>query len=178
MRYIKLVEGVVGGFMPATHQLRVGLHQSTADAPAHLHVERHTGGKEYTTATATVPAAEAHALLDRVASLVDSLPIESTPGASDDLYERNTRLAVGHVADIKDDVDSIARAWFCDRDRDMLQRGGLEEVKVWQNVPPTACQRGPNKIVPTDAQRQAFDEAVAAVISVVDKYAPAPAEDA
>ncbi|KAI9217930.1 hypothetical protein BC828DRAFT_389959 [Blastocladiella britannica] len=167
---IQLVQGVVGGFMPATNKIRVTLLiPSSPDSPAQLHAAVLTdrATKAYTTSTASIARTDAAALADRLRTRLASLPVED---GSDDLYRADTYLAL--VAGIPD--ESAALAALADGPARVY---GFDAVAptaafVWATRPPQGCARFEGDVDVTDEHRASFWAAVAEIVDAVRGAAP------
>jgi hypothetical protein len=141
MTTIKLVEGVVGGFMPAVprKQILIEIDGPTVTIEKHLKSTDEKAVDGYLTTKATLETTKIKAEIDSFVSSVRVLPTEQ-PLGSQDIYQQDISIFV--------------------------ESDGFR----WANVPNQGCDIQESTVKPTQAQKDQFKAIVQKIHQLADSH--------
>jgi hypothetical protein len=141
MTTIRLVEGVVGGFMPAVPRKQILIEIEGGQ----VHIEKHVKSNAanavdgYVQTKSTVEAQQVQATVDHCISTLKSLPLES-PAGSQDVYKQDVSIFV--------ETDGF----------------------TWANVPNQGCDIQESSVQPSSAQIEHFKQIIQKITQLADSH--------
>jgi hypothetical protein len=141
MTTIRLVEGVVGGFMPAVPRKQILIEVEGGQ----VHIEKHVKSDAanavdgYVQSKSTVSLQQVQATVDHCVSTLKSLPVEN-PSGSEDVYKQDVSIFV--------EADGFA----------------------WANVPNQGCAIQESNVKPTSEQIEHFKQIIQKITQLADLH--------